>query len=95
MTVQLYVAFKSVTLNVELVPKESVLVPFVHLYPVGVVIVPLTLSVTANVAVPVAQFIAVGVIVTTASGPVSPFSPTYLDHVYELAVVGAVALVPL
>lgn len=72
MTVQLYVAFKSVTSNVEPVPKESALVPFVHLYPVGVVITPLTLNVAAKVAVPVAQFIVVGVTVTIASGPVAP-----------------------
>jgi hypothetical protein len=62
---------------------------------VGVVITPLTLKTTPNVAVPASQSIAVGLIVTTASGPVSPFAPTNFDHVYEVAVVGAVALVPI
>lgn len=95
--------------NVELVPNESVELPLVHLYEVGVVITPFTLSTTFNIAVLVSQLILVGTIVTTASGPVfpvapvapvapvspfSPLSPTYLDQVYELAEVGAVELVP-
>jgi hypothetical protein len=52
-------------------------VPFVHIYELGVVISPLTLNTAVNVAVPASQSILLGVIVTTASGPVSP---RYLDH---------------
>lgn len=79
MTVQLYVESNLFVLpfkvNVELVPKEFVLAPFVQLYVNGVVTTPLTLNVTANVAVPASQLIVVGVMVTTASGPVGPVAP--------------------
>lgn len=81
---QLYVAFKSFTFNVELVPNDVVLVPFVHLYAVGVVILPFTLKVAVNVAEPspsfASQLILFGTIVTTASGPVLPWSPLILTH---------------
>lgn len=54
-------------------------VPFVHLYAVGVVTVPLTLNTAVNVAEPLplfaSQLILLGVIVTTASGPVGPVGP--------------------
>ena len=53
-------------------PNDVVAVPFVQLYPVGVVITPLTLKATLNVASPSSQSISLGIIVTTASGPVSP-----------------------
>ena len=72
MTVQLYVAFKSFIANVEFVPKDVVVVPFVQLYVEGVVTTPLTLKVAFNVAVSAVQSTFVGVIVTTASGPVCP-----------------------
>lgn len=48
---------------------------FVQLCPVGVTASPLTLKIASNVAVPAFQSITVGLIVTTASGPVSPFAP--------------------
>ena len=94
------VTFKSVV---------DVPVVLVQLYEVGVVTTPLTLNTTPRVAVLLSQLILLGTIVTTASGPVapvcpvsplsplspfSPLSPTYLDQIYEFAVVGAVALSP-